>query len=92
MNSFLKTLFRSLIKSNFNEIAYWNRGRTITTISKKIRLCAIRFNVELRDSQYKSYLQSNFNEPRTIYNTLDNFNTKHIRTIISSYQLKTQRI
>ena len=29
--------------------------RTITTISKKINLCAIRFNVELSDSQYKSY-------------------------------------
>jgi len=59
----LKKFFWSLIISNFNEIDYWNHAQTITTISKKIRLCAIRFKVKLRDSQYKSYLQSNFNEP-----------------------------
>ena len=55
MNSFLKKFSIDLIKSDFNYIDHWNRVRTITTISKKINLCAIRFNVELSDSQYKSY-------------------------------------
>jgi len=55
VNSFLKKFSIDLIKSDFNYIDHWNRVRTITTISKKINLCAIRFNVELSDSQYKSY-------------------------------------
>jgi len=55
MNRFLNFFFGVLIKSDFKQIDYWNRARTITTISKKINLCAIRFNVELSDSQYISY-------------------------------------
>jgi len=35
------------MKSEFNEIDYWNRARTITTMYKKTNICAIRFNLRI---------------------------------------------
>ena len=69
MNSFWK-VFPKVIKSELNEIDYWNRAGKITTIYKKINLCKIKFYLELRDSRYKSYIQSNFNKLYTklLYN------------------------
>ena len=54
--------YSELMKIKFIEIDYWIRACTITTNNKKINLCGIRFYLELRDSRYKSYIQSNINE------------------------------
>jgi len=35
VNSFLKSFSGVLIKTNFNEIDYWNRARTITNNESK---------------------------------------------------------
>lgn len=47
VNNFLKSFSGVLIKTKFNVIDYYNRSRTITTMYKKINICAIRFNLRI---------------------------------------------
>ena len=93
MNSFWKFL-RGIIKSEFNEIDYWNRARTIKTMYKKINLCAIRFNlrIEIFTIQILLYNQTLINLEQCtklldnfrsylyeINNMLSNENTIHVK-------------
>jgi len=76
MNSGLKKILGVLIKRDLNWFDYWKQAWTITTIHKRLKLyMLIRFNIELRDSQYKSY----YNQKLMVleqFAKLDNFKSK----------------
>ena len=79
MNSGLKKILGVLIKRDLNWFDYWKQAWTITTIHKRLKLyMLIRFNIELRDSQYKSY----YNQKLIVlkqFAKLDNFKSNPIR-------------